>query len=145
MNVLKMIILSSTVSIFSYALPIPPELSSRPHVYSDIIKCQQEPVNPDDGFELYLAPVDCGGVDCGVGTYGLRIERSLLLGPVTELYTVIDKTKEQPIGAPALFEGNGIRLSIQGTTTPRPDNKKQGHFERFEGARQVEDRDLLCE
>ncbi len=114
----------------------PPLIDERP---TKIIECHQEPIIADDGFALYLSPTDFDDK-----TFNLTIERSLLIGTRTETYMVVNKTKQQPVGAPALYEGSTIKLTIQGTTTPRPDNKKVGHFTRSFGSHQIESRELLC-
>jgi|GEM_PF-6185014 len=40
-------------------------------------------------------------------------------------FQVVEKTN-QPVGSPLLFEGNNVKLSIQYTTTPRPDGMHPG-------------------
>lgn len=104
-----------------------------------VIECQEEPAVADDGFLLYLAPTDFDEK-----IFSLTIERSLRIGRRSENYFVINKTPSQPVGSSALYKGSTIQLSIQGTTTPRPDNKNVGHFSRHFGSHQVERRDLLC-
>lgn len=104
-----------------------------------IASCTEISATGDENFHLYLS-----SSEFEENVLKLTIERTLIAGRTTENYLVTDKTKDQPVGGPALYEGSNIKLTIQGTTTPRPDGKLIGHFRRHIGEYQVETKDLLC-
>lgn len=103
------------------------------------LECAEEVLIADDGFGLRLE-----GVVGEEKTYTMIIERSWLIGPITETHIVKDVTDPRSLGSPARYENETVKLSVQGTTTPRPDGKLVGEFVKYGPNGQVEVRKLLC-
>jgi hypothetical protein len=107
---------------------------------SGFLGCEEEVLIADDGFRLRLE-----GIPGTANTFYLIVERSLFVGPVTETYIVTDKTNPKLLGSPARYENEEVKLSVQGTTTPRPDGKFVGSFvKKGVSGHFTENRKLLC-
>jgi hypothetical protein len=104
-----------------------------------ILQCQEDVTVMDDGFSLFLEIIAERPND-----FNLVIERSLLTGGETETF-VVHKAEQGPIGSPMLYENKIVKLSVQGTATPRPDGKLPGTFiKKNLSTGKTEVRKLLC-
>jgi hypothetical protein len=103
------------------------------------LRCEEEFPVADDGFSLYVEEITGKSKE-----YNLVVERSLLMGPETESYVVENKTDPRLAGSPARYENEIVKLSVQGTTTPRPDGKLNGSFVKQGLHGNTEIRNLLC-
>lgn len=104
-----------------------------------ILRCQEEVLVADDGFGLHLEEIPGNAKQ-----YKLVVNRSLFVGPVTESYVVENKTDPHLLGSPARYENAIVKLSVQGTVTPRPDHKLTGSFIKQDQNGNTEIRKLLC-
>jgi hypothetical protein len=103
------------------------------------LSCQEEVFIADDGFALHLEEIPGRAKQ-----YNLVVNRSLFVGPVTESYVVENKTDPRLLGSPARYENDVVKLSVQGTVTPRPDHKLTGSFVKQDSNGNTEIRKLLC-